>query len=163
MNKELKPIHYLFLTDIVTIIVSCFFLFKFESSYWLVKGAAVNKAAGFGDIFHDWAIVLFFATPIITISQIGLSFLINKKQSSFVFCAKIIAFAVSLVFINWNKIVAEFSKMQNWKATLLVFVGTTLFGIYMFYVKKAIETEGTNKWRTPAIAALIGMAITIIY
>lgn len=163
MNKEIKQTHYLFIIDIVTVIVSSFFLFKFESSYWLVKGAAVNKVAGFGDIFHDWAIVLFIALPLITISQIALSALINKKDVSFVLLAKTIAFGASLIFINWNKIIAEISKMQNWKALLLVIIGTTLFGVYMMFVKKVFDSKIADKWYVPIIAAIIGIGLTIIY
>ena len=68
-NNDSDLRHYLFIVDIATIIVSSFFLFKFESSYWLTKGSAVNQAAGFGDIFHDWAVVLFIAIPLISIVQ----------------------------------------------------------------------------------------------
>lgn len=164
-NNDSDLRHYLFIVDIATIIVSSFFLFKFESSYWLTKGSAVNQAAGFGDIFHDWAVVLFIAIPLISISQLGLSALISKKQPAFVLTTKIIALSTSLLFINWDKLMAELCQKQNWKACILVAVGSLLFALYMYSVKRGIETnfKEINKWYIPAIAVATGLGITVIY
>ena len=162
-NKDIR--NYLFIIDIATIVTTSFFLFKFESSYWLSKGSAVNQTAGFGDIFHDWALVLFIALPLFTITQIGLSALVSKKQPLFVLALKLVAFSAALVFINWNKIIAEVSLKQNWKACMLVLFGTTLYALYMYSVKKGIDTKfsNINKWIIPATAVAIVLTITIIY
>ena len=155
-NKDIR--NYLFIIDIATIVTTSFFLFKFESSYWLSKGSAVNQTAGFGDIFHDWALVLFIELPLFTITQIGLSALVSKKQPLFVLALKLVAFSAALVFINWNKIMAEVSLK-------LVLFGTTLYALYMYSVKKGIDTKfsNINKWIIPATAVAIVLTITIIY
>lgn len=157
-----KEVHInLLIADVICIITSTICLAKFESKYWLVKGAAVNKSAGFGDIFHDWTMILFIAIPLITISQIALTILLKKYDLKKVIYGKVLAFLLCLLFLNKHKIEAEISQHCNWSALLFAVFGTLIFFGYFIGIWYRFNTEkGINSPKAFTIA--LGLIISLI-
>lgn len=151
------------LSDIATIIVSAIAQFKFESKYWLVKGSSVNKSAGFGDIFHDWVTILFFAIPLLAITQLTISYFSDKIGEKKVFISKIIAFFAVLLFVNKKKIMAELVNTCRWDACIFLLTCTILYGIFLYVIHKyATDESKITNWYIPLIGAIIGIGATYL-
>jgi hypothetical protein len=155
---------YLWFCDAISLLLSIVFLFKFEASYWLHKGSSVNQVAGFGDIFHDCAFMLFIACPLLIISQLFLSTMAAKWNFRKVLVNKCIAFAIALIIVNIKKLQAEIHTMNNWRAMTMIIMATLLFIVYSWIVDQMVEKKGNSPMAMyiPIAIGILGMTCIII-
>lgn len=153
---------YLLFTDIFSILLSIIFQFKFESTYWLHKGSEVNHTAGFSDIFHDWTFILFLFCPLLIVSQVFISLMVEKWYNKIVTYAKIIAYIAVLIIANIKKVSAEFTSGEEHRTFKVIIICGILFTLYMLIVNKFLKEDiPSYAWYVPIILSVIGILIIL--